>query len=62
MGMKQITDSGGRPDVFELGRNGGGLWLHAYWTEPNCGWGPGSKVVFRLRLRSPARATADNVR
>lgn len=62
IGMKQITDSGGSPDVFRLERDGGGLWLRSLWATPAGDWGPGGVFVFRLRLRSPKRATADTVR
>jgi hypothetical protein len=49
IGMKQIADSGGRPGVFSLGRDDGGLWLGSIWAKPDDEWRPGSKFVFRLR-------------
>jgi hypothetical protein len=49
IGMKQIADSGGRPGVFSLGRDDGGLWLGSIWAAPDDEWRPGSKFVFRLR-------------
>ncbi|MDO8569521.1 MAG: hypothetical protein Q7R89_01945, partial [bacterium] len=49
MGMKQITDSVGRPDVFRLGRFDDGLWLHDDWAEPVSEWRPHDEFVFRLR-------------
>lgn len=49
MGMKQISDSGGDPDVFGLGRFDVGLWLRDAWARPDGGWDPGSEFVFRLR-------------
>ena len=39
MGMKQITDSDGDPDVFGLGRRGDGLWLRGGWAPPDGGGG-----------------------
>jgi hypothetical protein len=47
--MKQITDSVGRPGVFELGRDGGVPWLYDYWAGPGYRWGLDYEVVFRLR-------------
>jgi hypothetical protein len=44
--MKQITGSDGRPDVFGLGRNGGGLWLNYDWTYPAYRWYPDDQLVF----------------
>lgn len=49
IGMKQITDSAGIPDVFRLGRNDGGLWLDDVWAEPGNAWRPGFEFVFRFR-------------
>ena len=49
MGMKQITDSDGRPFVFRLGRHDDGLWLNAYWARPDFEWYPVRQFVFRLR-------------
>lgn len=49
IGMKQITDRGGSPDVFDLERGGDGLWLDDSWANPADGWNPGDEFVFRLR-------------
>jgi hypothetical protein len=47
--MKQITVSGGDPDVFNLGRDEDGLWLHCAWARPGCTWNPVGEFVFRFR-------------
>lgn len=47
--MKQITDRGGGPGVFGLGRFAGGLWLRDFWADPDDGWDPGDEFVFCLR-------------
>lgn len=45
-----ITDSGGYPGVFAVGRDSdGGRWLHAGWADPEGQWDLGGRVVFRLR-------------
>ena len=49
IGMKQITDSGGHPSVFDLHRRGGGLWLDRRWAEPSNAWSPYDEFVFRFR-------------
>lgn len=49
VGMKQITDRGGIPDVFYLERDEGGVWLRVNWAVSTREWGPGSGLVFRLR-------------
>ncbi len=49
VGMKQITDSDGNPDVFYLERYAGGLWLDFYWGGPDYAWHPDYQLVFRLR-------------
>ncbi|HEY4486843.1 MAG TPA: hypothetical protein VJB70_03895, partial [Candidatus Paceibacterota bacterium] len=49
IGMKQIADSGGGPNVFRLERHGDGLWLDGHWARPDDGWNPGDEFVFRLR-------------
>ncbi len=49
IGMKQITDRGGNPSVFNLYRYDGGLWLDYGWARPGDAWGPGSEFVFRFR-------------
>ncbi len=50
VGMKQITRSNGYPSVFDLDRDGDGLWLHNDWASPAREWGPDDEFVFRLRL------------
>jgi len=47
--MKPITDSLGRPFVFELGRFGDGLWLSDRWAGPDATWHPRDGFVFSLR-------------
>lgn len=49
IGMKQMAGRGGRPYVFYLGRDGGGLWLDDDWATPDHEWAPGHGLVFRLR-------------
>ena len=49
IGMKQITDRDGYPDVFFLERGESVLWLDGYWAEPSFGWNPDDEFVFRLR-------------
>ncbi|OHA52219.1 MAG: hypothetical protein A3A97_04925 [Candidatus Terrybacteria bacterium RIFCSPLOWO2_01_FULL_40_23] len=49
IGMKQIAGRNGSPSVFNLGRNGGGLWLLDAWTEPSGEWRPDNEFTFRLR-------------
>jgi hypothetical protein len=49
IGMKPIADSGGSPNVFDLLRNGYGLWLVNDWAKPDHTWYPGSEFVFRFR-------------
>ena len=49
MGMKQITDSGGRPSVFRLEHDDDGLWLYGDWAGPNREWYSDDKFVFCLR-------------
>ena len=49
IGMKPITDSDGRPDVFYLYHRVDGLWLRHAWAEPDDSWSPVSEFVFRLR-------------
>jgi hypothetical protein len=52
IGMKQITDSHGDPDVFRLYRDEGGRWLSGGWARPSGHWDRDSKFVFRLRQPS----------
>jgi hypothetical protein len=47
--MKPILDRGGYPIVFNLVRNGDGLWLDDDWAGPDFEWDPDRKFVFRLR-------------
>lgn len=47
--MKPIIDSGGHPDVFELVRDDGGLWLLSRWTNPDGPWSLVDEMVFCLR-------------
>jgi hypothetical protein len=49
IGMKQITGSGGRPNVFSLGRDDDGLWLGNGWADPGSTWRPDGEWCFRLR-------------
>lgn len=49
IGMKQISDSGGSPNFFLLGRNDDGLWLSCDWAFPDRTWSPDREFVFRFR-------------
>ncbi len=49
IGMKQITDQGGNPDVFNLARYDDGLWLGHGWAKPGYTWDPDNEFVFRFR-------------
>ncbi len=49
IGMKQITDSDGSPDVFNLVRFDDGLWLDHSWANPDGTWSPDREWCFRLR-------------
>ncbi len=49
MGMEQITDSDGYSRVFDLGRDGDGLWLREAWARPGRAWAPDDEFAFRLR-------------
>ncbi|MDP2676103.1 MAG: hypothetical protein Q8O83_00225 [bacterium] len=55
IGMKQITDRDGYPDVFDLERDGDDLWLGSHWTGPAYEWDPGRGFVFRLRKLKPLK-------
>ncbi|MEN9341818.1 MAG: hypothetical protein RIQ54_74 [Candidatus Parcubacteria bacterium] len=48
MGMKQIANSGGYPNVFRMARGGDGLWLYGGWARPGSEWPPSHEFVFRL--------------
>lgn len=47
--MKPFADRNGYPYVFNLARNGSGLWLYSYWAGPDYGWYLDRKLVFCLR-------------
>lgn len=47
--MESISDSDGYPSVFDMGRNGVGLWLNYAWARPAREWRPNHEFVFRLR-------------
>ena len=49
IGMKQITGSDGYSYVFDLTRDGGGLWLNGRWATQGREWDPVYMFVFRLR-------------
>ena len=49
--MKQIADRDGYPGVFDLGRGGDALGLHAGGARPTRGWGSGNQFVFSLRKK-----------
>lgn len=49
VGMKQIPDSVGYPDVFYLVRDVDGPWLDAYDARPSCREDPDNAFVFRPR-------------
>lgn len=49
IGMKQIADRSGGPNVFGVARDDGGLWLRGDWVGPADRWGPAAQVVFSLR-------------
>lgn len=51
VGMKQISGSGGSPDVFVVERDDGGSWLNGGWAGPTGEWDAGSEFVFRLRKK-----------
>lgn len=55
MGMKQITDRSGGPDVFSLDCLGGGLWLDDGWARPDSRWYPGDELMFTLRKSEPQK-------
>ena len=43
---KPITDSNGVPILLELGRDGDGEWLNAWYDDPGFRWDRGSVFVF----------------
>lgn len=48
IGMPQITDSNGHPNVFRLDRRGDGSWLHGGWARSDSQWRPKSEFVFSV--------------
>jgi hypothetical protein len=56
--MDPIPDSGGHPDVFAVGLDGGGeLLLRDAWTDPGGRWRLGDRIVFRLRKSSELKTS-----
>ena len=49
IGMKPISGSGGRPNVFRVGRYDDTPWLDGDWANPGNRWYLVSEFVFRLR-------------
>jgi hypothetical protein len=49
VGMEQINDLNGNPNVFGLERHVDGLWLDGIWALPDDGWSPNNEFVFCLR-------------
>ena len=50
LAMEPITDSGGGPGVFSVGRDGdGGRWLGAVCADPDSHWSLDGEIVFRSR-------------
>jgi hypothetical protein len=47
--MKQITDPGGNPLVFALGRDDDGSWLCSRWAHPTHAWLSSNQFVLCLR-------------
>jgi hypothetical protein len=47
--MKQITDSGRNPNIFNVYRDDDGLWLAHHWANPSTEWGLDREFVFRHR-------------
>lgn len=45
--MKQITESDGYPDVFDLRHDGDALWLYGHWAKPGDHWDLGGRFIFR---------------
>lgn len=52
--MKQITDSGGCPGVFYMGRNSSGSWVGSNWTYSGNRWDPDDELMFCLRPSTKA--------
>ena len=51
VGMKQISDSDGNPNVFRVVRAGDGSWLRNDWAKPMRRWRADFQFVFRLRKK-----------
>jgi len=49
VGMQPITDRGGDPGVFKLGRDSDGSWLNGSSAHPDDRWYPGNRFAFRVR-------------
>lgn len=49
MGMKQIADRDGNPNVFSVVRDGGGSWLNAALAGPSDRWILEDRFVFSPR-------------
>jgi hypothetical protein len=49
VGMKQIADSDGNPNVFKLDRHTDDSWLYSVWAKPDHQWDPKNEFVFSLR-------------
>lgn len=49
VGMESVAVSDGDPDVFDLGRDGGGLWLDDGWAGPGDRWDLGHEILLRRR-------------
>jgi hypothetical protein len=52
VGMKQISDSDGRPRVFNVVRHGDGSWLRGFYANQTSRWDADSEFVFRLPKKS----------
>lgn len=48
-GTSYGTDSDGNPKVFNLERNGDGVWLNNNWTKPDNQWNLDNEVLLRRR-------------
>lgn len=46
IGMEPITDSGGNPNVFGVGRDAGARWLYGNYGHPGSVWTVGIRWVF----------------
>lgn len=50
VGMKPIVDSARRPGVFGLGHDSDGVWLSAYYANPDFQWPPDYLWFFRRKI------------